>query len=51
MTTFDPHLFRRKDEKLPLAIFVYYNFYLSVVFALLIGRLVRMKLVNDNFKL
>lgn len=53
MTTFDlkqQHLLRRKDEKLPLAIFIYYNFYLSVVFALLIGRLVLRNLEFDNFK-
>ena len=53
MTTFDlkqQHLLRRKDEKLPLAIFIYYNFYLSVVFAILIGRLVLRNLEYDNFK-
>ena len=40
MTAFNEHLLRRKDEKLPLAILIYFNFYLSIVFGLLIGRLV-----------
>ena len=35
----DQQLLKRKDEKLPLAILIHFNFYLSVVFALLIGRL------------
>ena len=40
MMALDQQLLKRKDEKLPLAILIHFNFYLSVVFALLIGRLV-----------
>ena len=31
---------RQKDEKLPLAILIHYNFYLSFIFAVLVGRLI-----------
>ena len=40
MTACNEDLLRRKDEKLPLAILIHLNYYLSLVFALLIGRLV-----------
>ncbi len=41
---------RRKDEKLPLAILIHYNFYLSCIFAVLIGPLVFEKYRNYNFR-
>jgi hypothetical protein len=40
MTACNQDLLRRKDKKLPLAILIHFNYYLSLVFALLIGRLV-----------
>ena len=43
MTAVNQDLLRRKDEKLPLAILMHFNFYLSLVFALLIGRLLLLK--------
>lgn len=49
MTAFDQDLLRRKDEKLPLAILIHFNYYLSLVFALLIGRLVLEKHWNYHF--
>jgi transmembrane protein 17 len=49
MTAFNQQLLKRKDEKLPLAILIHFNFYLSVVFALLIGRLVFYKHGHYHF--
>jgi len=40
MAAVNKQLLRRKSEKLPLAIFIHYNFYFSFIFAVLIGRLV-----------
>ena len=49
MMALDQQLLKRKDEKLPLAILIHFNFYLSVVFALVIGRLVFTKHGNYHF--
>jgi len=49
MTAFNEHLLRRKDEKLPLVILIHFNFYLSIVFGLSIGRLVLEKHRNYHF--
>ena len=40
MAPVNKQLLRRKAEKLPLAIFIHYNIYLSCIFAIMIGRLV-----------
>ena len=40
---------RRKAEKLPLAICIHYNFYLSLIFAVTIGRLAFQKRNNFYF--
>lgn len=50
MSTFDQEQLQRKNEKLPLAILIHFNFYLSCIFAILIGPLVFEKYRNYNFK-
>jgi len=40
MASFNKQLLRRKAEKLPLAICIHYNFYLSFIFVVLMGQLV-----------
>lgn len=50
MSTFDQHQLRRKDEKLPLAILIHFNYYLSCIFAVLIGPLVFEKYRHYNFQ-
>ena len=50
MSSSNQEQLRRKNEKLPLAILIHYNFYLSCIFAVLIGPLVFEKYRNYNFR-
>ena len=49
MSGLNQRQFQRKDEKLPLAIAIHFNFYLSCMFAFLIGRIVFEKYANHSF--
>ena len=50
MPPLDEQKKRRKDEKLPLAILIHFNVYLSCIFAVLIGPLVFEKHRSYNFR-